>query len=694
MDIYALDKLKQVVKPFFPPGSLRRRLFLPALRTCARALRLWLFRFGIILNPLQEPTYNLNHYQRVAEEWHQFTDLTLDSFDYEIPATVSIVSILYNREEQIEHFVSALSRQSFKGQIELVMVDDSSPDRSVQRLHSALEGHSSTRINLKLITNRQNLGNCHSRNIGIAHSTGSIIIVIDSDCLLSQDFVRNHFFAHTYCNCSVVVGPIVELLGLPPFGALEHYERHLAKANEHAYRQDNILFESFLNCVTRNFSAKQGLLRNVGFDPHFSYSVSPESGFGWEDVETGYRLYKSGARIVYHPSAVSVHISHPSSVAENGKAAKSWLNFSRLFEKHPELFFIARRWAVSTFEIIVAWNNNSLPKTQPEWLQPKMSSSIACHYVKTSDRRLRILTFPWHTAHQYELFKLPHSFTLACGLPTGFTSVWNYEVRPFPNNAKFGPLFRIDEGDYDLAILHFDENVLAWEHTNGVLGSDWGAAFKWFRENLSIPKIAICHGTPQFYGQYSNAYIPYDRIEIIEESRKQLVDYLGDVMVVCNSHQAQREWGFRRSMVIWHGFDPCEFPPATYDKGILTLGDEAMEGRPHYRGFCLYREVADRLPSGYRPTRLPPVPTPQGRMPRWSNIYARAKFRNYVDELRQYSIYCPLRGMGEKPSPLGEDFSRLAVSWNITARHLMPSMTSSFTWYGSPNTASRCFTAK
>jgi hypothetical protein len=24
--------------------------------------------------------------------------------------------------------------------------------------------------------------------------------------------------------------------------------------------------------------------------------------------------------------------------------------------------------------------------------------------------------------------------------------------------------------------------------------------------------------------------------------------------------------------------------------------------------------------------------------------------------------YCPLRGMGEKPSPLGEDFSRLAVS--------------------------------
>jgi hypothetical protein len=35
-------------------------------------------------------------------------------------------------------------------------------------------------------------------------------------------------------------------------------------------------------------------------------------------------------------------------------------------------------------------------------------------------------------------------------------------------------------------------------------------------------------------------------------------------------------------------------------------------------------------------------------------------------------IYCPLRGMGEKPSPSGEDFSRLAVPWKTTARPLIP----------------------
>ncbi len=35
-------------------------------------------------------------------------------------------------------------------------------------------------------------------------------------------------------------------------------------------------------------------------------------------------------------------------------------------------------------------------------------------------------------------------------------------------------------------------------------------------------------------------------------------------------------------------------------------------------------------------------------------------------------IYCPLRGMGEKPSPSGEDFSRLAVPWKTTARPRIP----------------------
>jgi hypothetical protein len=40
----------------------------------------------------------------------------------------------------------------------------------------------------------------------------------------------------------------------------------------------------------------------------------------------------------------------------------------------------------------------------------------------------------------------------------------------------------------------------------------------------------------------------------------------------------------------------------------------------------------------------------------------------------EFGAYCPLRGMGEKPSPLGEDFSMLAV-WNTIVNRAIPFMT-------------------
>ena len=52
-------------------------------------------------------------------------------------------------------------------------------------------------------------------------------------------------------------------------------------------------------------------------------------------------------------------------------------------------------------------------------------------------------------------------------------------------------------------------------------------------------------------------------------------------------------------------------------------------------------------------------------------------------------FYCLLLGMGEKPSPSGEDFSRFAILWNIIVKAPTLFMTSRFTSYGSPNIANR-----
>jgi hypothetical protein len=238
--------------------------------------------------------------------------------------------------------------------------------------------------------------------------------------------------------------------------------------------------------------------------------------------------------------------------------------------------------------------------------------------------------------HQYELYKSGHDFALVRDLGASMTSSWDLHQRPLPDNARFISKDSINENDFDLAILHFDENVLSWENCNGMLGPDWGAAFRWFRENIKLPKVAICHGTPQFYGQYNPSYDKPDLMRVIEAARQMLVDYLGDTLVICNSHQANREWGFRRSRVIWHGFDPTELPPATYERGILSPVGPLVLTRPHYRGHFLYKKVFADFPPEFLPSELSvPDPSPLYH----GNQFATWKYRNYVDEIRRYSIY-------------------------------------------------------
>lgn len=553
----------------------------------------------------------------------------------------SIVSILYGKADQVEAVLESYFRQSYEGDVEIVFVDDCSPDDSARVAQKYIE-KSRTRYprlpQLRIVRNARNLGNCVSRNIGIKHATGDLIVITDADCMLNRDYLKHHADAHSYDDCEVVIGPFnLETNGRDPHTVLREYEAEPEKVLADNQPQDPLNKRSFLNCITRNFSIKADYITEDLFDPAFSYSQDPESGFGWEDVEMGYRLYKRGARIKYVPQAFTLHVSHPASVDERTKPIRSLRNFRRLFEKHPELQFVARRWARETYGKIHDWFDvYGLPVNEDRLHMDKLFRPDFPVFLPKRKRRLRILTYRWHVPHQYELYKLPHDFTLVTDLGTGMTSTWELRHRPLPSNAQFRSIRQIDPDSFDFAILHFDENVLAPENTNGVITEEWGKTFQWFQTQLKIPKVAICHGTPQFYGQYNINYKGSDLMQVIEPERRRMVDFLGDTLVIVNSHQAMKEWGFKKSKVIWHGFDPTEFPPATYEKGILSPLGPLVTSRPHYRGYFLYKRVFERFPEQYRPSTLH-VPEPD--IAYQGNVYAIGKFQNYVNAIRQYSVY-------------------------------------------------------
>ena len=221
------------------------------------------------------------------------------------------------------------------------------------------------RFSLNIVRNAKNLGNCLSRNRGVALATGDYIIVIDPDCIVNRRFVRSHVHQHLK-GFDVVLGPMgIESGGGNAQDLVETLESLGAVAIAPRMRlQDASTPASGVNCVTRNFSVSREMLKRLGrplFDERYAYRNSPDTGFGWEDVEMGASLRRLGARIAFSWDAFSVHMSHGSTVNDRVKARGSAKNFIRLIEEHPELLEEAPDWAEVTAARIAKWQKGFEP---------------------------------------------------------------------------------------------------------------------------------------------------------------------------------------------------------------------------------------------------------------------------------------------------------------------------------------------
>lgn len=238
--------------------------------------------------------------------------------------SVSVVIPTFNRKEVLTKAIKAYWAQSAIDEIkEILVVDDGSTDGTDCAV-SALAAEAPFSIRRFCQSNR---GQAAARNVGVSEATAEIILFTDDDIIPAPGLVAEHLKWHGHYaeREAAVMGcvewspdlrptPFMQWLGLD--GVLFAYGWIRDKVEVHDLRL-------FYTC---NLSLKTELLRQTGpFDEDFG-------GYGWEDVELGYRLRKNGMRLFYNPAALAYHYKHVTFAEACRRAEKVALAW-RIFER-------------------------------------------------------------------------------------------------------------------------------------------------------------------------------------------------------------------------------------------------------------------------------------------------------------------------------------------------------------------------
>lgn len=169
--------------------------------------------------------------------------------------------------------------------------------------------------------------------------------------------------------------------------------------------------------------------------------------------------------------------------------------------------------------------------------------------MSVRSRRYRIFDTCWHIAHQHDMITALRDdcdFYFTLNTKRQWSAQEERCVRPIPENLHF--VTHYEAGQYDVAILHIDQQVVSPFHEKRVIFDQLNRAI------TDIPKIVINHGSPVCPQGLSRAGA--SRKDMERECAGIVKRLVGNHLMVVNSHAAATgdEWGFGIPVV--HGIDP------------------------------------------------------------------------------------------------------------------------------------------
>lgn len=121
---------------------------------------------------------------------------------------ISIIIPVYNVEKYIAECLDSVVAQTYKGDIECIIVNDCTPDNSMSVVKDFIDSYSGN-IAFSVINHAQNRGLSAARNTGINAAKGDYIYLLDSDDLITPDCIELLAAPLEYKEYEMVIADIV-----------------------------------------------------------------------------------------------------------------------------------------------------------------------------------------------------------------------------------------------------------------------------------------------------------------------------------------------------------------------------------------------------------------------------------------------------------------------------------------------------
>ena len=227
---------------------------------------------------------------------------------------ISIIVPVYKAEKYIERFLMSVMRQTYNhAEIECILVDDCTPDRSME-LAKKIVDRENTDITFVYLRNQHNAGPSVSRNTGMAKAMGKYILFLDSDdfimpnciqLLMEQTIIHNDVevvlgnFFHNKLRCGLKVRSNM----IPVF-------------QENPHKIFSLYLRDILPMTCWNVLIRRSLIE----DNHLQFA----RGVLQEDILWSFHLYRCTTKMAFVPDVTYQYCDNEGSIMNEVKNVSSF----------------------------------------------------------------------------------------------------------------------------------------------------------------------------------------------------------------------------------------------------------------------------------------------------------------------------------------------------------------------------------